>query len=368
MNILEVSNLTKNYGATRALEDVSFSCEEGEFFTLFGPSGAGKTTILELIAGIKEDYTGSIAIKGKKVDDLPIQMRNVAMAFENYALYPHLTVRGNIEFPLISPRAEKKSPAERDAMITRVATDLGIEQLLDRNPTQLSGGQKQRVALARALVRPADIYLLDEPIAHLDAKLRSIARANLKAMARDLGAMILYVTHDFREALGLSDRLLILKEGEVQQIGTPREIYNSPATDYVAHLIGDPTINLVDGMLRQEKGAIQFSSGPMALTLTDATQQRASAWMREKGNHTRIGIRPSAVTVSPEKRTGTDIALPVFTFEKGPEHNLVYFEGPDFLFGGLAARETRFATGEEAWISLQQDQIHFFEKSFELGQ
>ena len=244
---ISFKNVSKAYGLTKALENVSFTCKEGEFFSIFGPSGAGKTTCLELIAGIKGDYSGNIFLGDQNINSLSVQDRNISMAFENYSLYPHFTVFENIVFPLKSPRAKSRSEQEISEIVTKNATDLGISHLLDRNPSQLSGGQKQRVSLARALVREPQAFLLDEPIAHLDAKLRTVARANLKEIAQRLGSTIVYVTHDYREALALSDTILLLREGKIEQIGSPKDLWNNPQSDFVAHMIGDPVMNLIDG-------------------------------------------------------------------------------------------------------------------------
>ena len=365
MNVVQVENLRKKYGEEIALSDVSFECGEGEFFTLFGPSGAGKTTILSLIAGISGDYSGSISIRGRRLEGMAIQDRNIAMAFENYALYPHMTVEENISFPLRSPRAPKRSGKDISKKARWTADELGIGHLLERNPSQLSGGQKQRVALARALVRDADVYLLDEPIAHLDAKLRTIARANLKAMARNLGATIIYVTHDFREALGLSDRLLILNKGEVLQIDEPRAIYDKPATDYVGRLIGDPAMNLVDGTLRQIEGGFDFCAGEASLRLNRRLAEEAQRRLAKGKEKARLGIRPSGVTIH-NKNPGGATRMTVFTVEHTARALLVYFEIAGAYFGGICPPETNPAVGKEVWVQIEENSGYFFDATFAL--
>lgn len=366
MSAVRVERVSKSYGRTRALADVSFDCREGEFFTLFGPSGAGKTTILELIAGMKGDYSGGISIKGRAVEGMAIQDRNIAMAFENYALYPHLSVGENIAFPLRSPRAPKRSEAEIARKAQRTADELGIGQLLERNPAQLSGGQKQRVSLARALVREADVYLLDEPIAHLDAKLRTVARANLKAMARNLGATIIYVTHDYREALGLSDRLLILDQGRVLQVGDPREVYSRPATDFVGHLLGDPAMNLIDGTLEARGDRLELVAQGTRISMNDRLEKVAAERIRTGRRETRLGIRPSGVRVH-TRDPGAGTCLPVYTIEHTADHLLVYFEIAGAFFGGIAPSDAPLAAGTPAWLRLEPDRGHLFEASFDLG-
>lgn len=364
MNVVTVDNLSKSYGDTEALKDVSFDCKEGEFFTLFGPSGAGKTTILELIAGVKGDYRGRMSIRGRSLEGMAIQDRNVAMAFENYALYPHMTVGENISFPLRSPRAPKRSSDEIAKKVQWTADELGIGSLLNRNPVQLSGGQKQRVSLARALVREADVYLLDEPIAHLDAKLRTVARANLKAMARNLGATIIYVTHDFREALGLSDRLLIMDQGKVLQIDEPRKIYAKPATDFVARLLGEPAMNLLDGLIRKSDNGIDFVAGGVQIKLNAHLTMEAQERLKAGSNSARLGIRPSGVQVHLEDNGGT--ALPVYTAEHTADQLLVYFEIAGTYFGGICPAHSKLALEQKVWIKLEENRGHLFDATFDL--
>jgi len=366
MTVLKIEDVSKSYGKTPALSDVSFECKQGEFFTLFGPSGAGKTTMLELIAGTKGDYRGRISIKGRSVEGMAIQDRNVAMAFENYALYPHMTVGQNIAFPLRSPRAPRRTDAEILKKVQWTADELGIGGLLDRNPVQLSGGQKQRVSLARALVREADVYLLDEPIAHLDAKLRTVARANLKAMARNLGATIVYVTHDFREALGLSDRIMILNEGRVLQIDEPRQVYSQPSTDFVGRLLGDPVMNLLDGHLEADGAGHRFVSDGVSFLLNERLNDAAGNRIASGSTSCRLGIRPSGVSVSAVDPGGAT-AIPVYTIEHAADHLLVYFEIGGVFFGGIAGPDAEFAVGRPAWIRLQPDRGHLFDATFDLA-
>ena len=369
MASLSFSHVTKRYGQTLALDDVSFECREGEFLTIFGPSGAGKTTTLELIAGIQKDYEGTIRIDGEPVEGVPIQARNVAMAFENYALYPHFTVAENIAFPLRSPRAPKRSEAEILAKVQSVADQLGIGQLLERNPIQLSGGQKQRVSLARALVREPRAYLLDEPIAHLDAKLRTIARANLKDMANRLGTTILYVTHDYREALGLSDRVLILREGRVEQIGTPREIYYSPVSDFVAWLVGDPLINLVDGEVVEADGRLVFHGPGLELelprSLVPALEAAVGTGHERK---VRLGIRPGDVAVGLHAPAEPGAhPFEIFSFERLPGQNLVFAELGPAVFAAATRANAGFEVGAPAWFRPNLEKAYVFKRTFDIS-
>jgi multiple sugar transport system ATP-binding protein len=217
--------------------------QEGEFLVLLGPSGCGKTTLMRLIAGLERPTAGDIVIDGRVVTDLPPRARNIAMVFQSYALYPHLTVRKNISFPL---RAVGMNKLEIRKKVEWAARMFGIERFLDRKPRQLSGGERQRVALARAVVREPVVFLLDEPLSNLDAKLRNSARDELKHFQRSLGTTTIYVTHDQAEAMGLGDRIAVLNQGKVRQVGTPQDIYIRPTDTFVATFIGSPPMNLVE--------------------------------------------------------------------------------------------------------------------------
>src|ERR1700757_971550 len=253
MASIQLSGLTKFYGKRRGVEDVSLEVGDQEFLTVFGPAGAGKTTTLNLIAGIVKPDRGSIRIGEKTVDALEPADRNVAMVFESYALYPQFTVYQNMAFPLRSPK-HRLPAAEVEQRVRHFAAMLKIDHLLDRQIQALSNGQRQRTALGRALVRKPDIFLLDEPLSHLDAKLRHSMRAELKEMRSQLGTTTLYVTHDYLEAMSLGDRIVVINEGHTLQIGTPKEIYFRPASTLVAQLFGDPEVNLVNATVKSKGG------------------------------------------------------------------------------------------------------------------
>ncbi len=253
MAIVEVRGLVKSYagkqkrratatGQLNAVDGVDLATTEGEYLVLLGPSGCGKTTLLRTIAGLEVPTAGQVFIGGHDVTDLPPRDRRIAMVFQSYALYPHKTVRQNVEFPLA---AAKMAAAERATRITWATDLLGIGHLLDRRPRQLSGGERQRVALARALVRQPSVFLLDEPLSNLDAKLRASARDELKRFQNDVGTTTLYVTHDQIEAMGLGDRIAVMYQGRIRQVGPPREVYDDPADTFVATFIGSPPMNLV---------------------------------------------------------------------------------------------------------------------------
>jgi len=248
--VVEVRDLVKQYdgGRVHAIDGVDLATEEGEYLVLLGPSGCGKTTLLRTIAGLEQPTRGEVLIGGHVVNGLPPRARKIAMVFQSYALYPHKSVLANIVFPL---RAERLDKPERERKARWAAELLGIDHLLDRRPRQLSGGERQRVALARAMVRDPRVFLLDEPLSNLDAKLRASARDELKRFQRRVGTTTIYVTHDQAEAMGLGDRIAVLRDGKVRQLGPPVEVYDHPADTFVATFIGSPPMNLVprDGHL-----------------------------------------------------------------------------------------------------------------------
>ena len=243
MAIVETRRITKLFDEVRAVDGIDIIAREGEFLVLLGPSGCGKTTLMRMIAGLERPTSGDIVIDGNIVNDLPPRARNVAMVFQSYALYPHLTVEKNISFPLRAVGMPNDEIRKKVAWATQM---FGIQRFVDRKPRQLSGGERQRVALARAVVREPVVFLLDEPLSNLDAKLRNSARDELKQFQRSLGTTTIYVTHDQAEAMGLGDRIAVLNQGRVRQIGTPHEIYGYPADIFAATFIGSPPMNLIE--------------------------------------------------------------------------------------------------------------------------
>jgi multiple sugar transport system ATP-binding protein len=239
---VEVRAISKRFGEVRAVDHVDLETAEGEFLVLLGPSGCGKTTLLRMIAGIEEPTAGDILIDERVVTNLPPRMRNIAMVFQSYALYPHMTVYRNIAFPLRTRGVDKATIKEK---VEWAAGMFGIERLLDRKPRELSGGERQRVALARAMVREPSVFLLDEPLSNLDAILRASAREELRQFQKRVGVTTIYVTHDQVEAMGLGDRIVVMRKGRIHQVGTPLEIYHWPADTFVATFVGSPPMNLL---------------------------------------------------------------------------------------------------------------------------
>jgi len=243
MGCVEIRSVSKQFGDVRAVDHVDLATNEGEFLVLLGPSGCGKTTLLRMIAGIETPTSGDLVIDGRVVTHLPPRLRDIAMVFQSYALYPHLTVRKNIAFPLNARGMDREAVTQK---VHWAAGMFKIGHLLDRKPRELSGGERQRVALARAMVREPSVFLLDEPLSNLDALLRTAAREELRQFQRRVGVTTIYVTHDQVEAMGLGDRIAVMSQGKVRQIGTPLEIYLRPADTFVATFVGSPPMNLLE--------------------------------------------------------------------------------------------------------------------------
>jgi multiple sugar transport system ATP-binding protein len=243
MTTVEIKELKKYFGQVKAVDGVDLSIIEGEFFVILGPSGCGKTTLMRMIAGLEQPTGGEILIAGELMNELPPRKREVAMVFQSYALYPHMTVFDNIAFPL---KAKKMPQSELKSKVEWATDLLDVTDLLDRKPRQLSGGEKQRVALCRAMVKEPRVLLLDEPLSNLDAKLRVAARSELEMFQRQMGITTIFVTHDQIEAMAMGDRIVVMSAGKIMQVGTPDEIYHRPANLFVATFLGSPTINLVE--------------------------------------------------------------------------------------------------------------------------
>jgi ABC-type sugar transport system ATPase subunit len=309
---VELCGIRKNYGTTEALKDIDLTIKDKELFVLFGPAGAGKTTILKLIAGIDLPSQGLVKINDEVCNLIEAADRNIAMVFENYALYPHMTVYDNIAFPLRSKlyREPEEKIAERVKAITKL---MKIDMLLDRLPAQISNGQKQRVALGRSLVRNPNVFLMDEPLAHLDAKMRHFMRAELKEMQGSLNTTTLYVTHDYMEALSLGDRIGIINEGKIEQIGTGHDIYNKPANEFVAKLVGEPEINIFPVILRKENNRIKINIfGIDAVVQSPSIEQKLTTYDNDKID---FGIRAQFIHYYFEKPDADCVMGIVYSFE-----------------------------------------------------
>ena len=303
MASIEIQDVRKNYGVVEVLHGVDLDIQDGEFIVLVGPSGCGKSTLLRMIAGLEDVSSGGIHIAGKRVNDLPPKDRDIAMVFQSYALYPHMTVAGNMSYSLRLRKTPKELIAE---MIGEAVGKLGLEPLMERRPKALSGGQRQRVAMGRAIVRKPKAFLFDEPLSNLDARLREQMRAEIKKMHADLGATSIYVTHDQIEAMTLADRIVAMHGGVVQQVGTPLDLYDRPANLFVAGFIGSPGMNFLEGRYHTGSGGAEFR-------LADGTAIPLSPrGGLADGAPATLGIRPEHVSLSDEGRweAGVDLVEP----------------------------------------------------------
>ncbi len=305
MPTVEFRNLVKQFGRVTVLEDLDLSIDDGEFLVLLGPSGCGKTTLLNLLAGLLEVTAGTIHIGGRNVTDLDPKDRGLAMVFQSYALYPTKTVRGNLKFGLSAQRLDR---AEIDRRIAWAANLLRIDNLLDRRPAQLSGGQRQRVAIGRALVKNVNVFLFDEPLSNLDAKLRTEMRLEIKKLHHDLKKTIVYVTHDQVEAMTMATRIAVMDSGVIQQIGTPDEIYDRPASLFVARFVGSPPMNILAAHLRTGGNRVVAAHLPTGVELD--VSDYAFARRPEDGAAVLVGMRPEHFSIG-----GANGAAPGAVFE-----------------------------------------------------
>lgn len=355
-------NVTKRFGKTTALKDITLDVHDREFFVLFGPAGAGKTTILNCIAGIQIPNEGMVKIDGEIVNQVDPAHRNVAMVFENYALYPNMTVYDNIASPLRSPLHRKDAQTIHDA-VYKAAKLMKIDMLLERLPSQLSNGQRQRVALGRALVRDPNVFLLDEPLAHLDAKLRNMMRGELKEMQNTFATTSIYVTHDFMEAMSLGDRIAIINEGEIIQVGTGDEIYYMPANEFVAQLMGEPEINLIDCELSHGNGVAALVWDEEGCDHPMAIPQDVPLLERLEGLANRVvhvGIRPQNVRYSftPMEHSyeGT-----VFSYETIGNKSVLIAQVGDSHIRMIAPNALAVKLDQPVYIAFDVDKAIFFD-------
>jgi multiple sugar transport system ATP-binding protein len=344
---IEFRNVTKTFGDACVVDDLSLEVRDGEFIVLLGPSGCGKTTTLRMLAGLESVTSGDILIDGERINDVPTQHRDLAMVFQSYALYPHMSIAENIGYPL---RVRKLDKAERAVRVKRVAEMLEIESLLERKPRQLSGGERQRVALARAIVREPRAYLMDEPLSNLDARLRVQMRGELKRLQHQLGTTTIYVTHDQAEAMTLASRVAVMKKGRLQQFDTPLNIYNSPANRFVAEFVGSPSMNFVEGEIQ----AGTFVSESMRFTLSERQLSDLAGQSRVT-----VGIRPEHIQVLPAPQDGA-IEARVYVTELMGNETFVFLSVGSTRLIARAAADFRAELETKVWLLLASDKMHFF--------
>jgi ABC-type sugar transport system ATPase subunit len=351
---IELCDIRKNYGKTEALRSINLVVDDKEFFVLFGPAGAGKTTILKLIAGIEIPSGGFVKINDKIVNLIEAPERNVAMVFENYALYPHMTIYDNIAFPLRSKLYRENESTIRQK-VESITALLKIDTLLDRLPAQISNGQKQRVALGRSLVRNPNVFLMDEPLAHLDAKMRHFMRAELKEMQSSLNTTTVYVTHDYMEALSLGDRIAIINEGKIEQIGNGLEIYNTPANEFVAKLVGEPEINIFPVDLK--KNTILDILG-----VEHDIPEKLSGKLNDSGkNKFDFGIRAQFIQHSFKKTDKHMVQGCVYSFEPIGNKAILIVDVNGTLLRITAPNDLTVEINREIYINFRIDKALFFD-------
>lgn len=355
---VEFRQVSKTYeNGTRALVDFDLQVRDGEFMVLVGPSGCGKSTALRLLAGLETVTAGSILIDDAVINEIPPQQRNIAMVFQNYALYPHMTVRQNLAFPL---KMLKCGRADTERRVQQAAALLELTALLERKPGQLSGGQRQRVAMGRAIVREPHVFLMDEPLSNLDARLRVNIRADIAALQKKMGTTTLYVTHDQVEAMTLGERVAIMNAGRLQQLETPRGLYEKPANTFVAGFIGNPGMNLFAARLVNTGNGVQVMFGEHKLTLSDTNVVAPATLASCTYRDLIVGLRPEAVTLG----SGTDAALParVTGVETLGHEQLVYFTAPWSGGKTLVARHSglQIVAHHDVAVTLDNAQLYFF--------
>ena len=343
MSAVTISGVEKAYGKAQVIHGVSVDIASGEFVILVGPSGCGKSTLLRMIAGLEDISAGEIALEGKIINDVAPKSRNIAMVFQNYALYPHMTVRENMAFALTLKKTNK---SEIDAKIARAATILGLQDLLDRYPRQLSGGQRQRVAMGRAIVRDPKVFLFDEPLSNLDAKLRVQMRTEIKALHQRLGTTIVYVTHDQVEAMTMADKIVVMNGGVVEQFGAPLDLYDQPANLFVAQFIGSPAMNILQG--HATSGGFAAQDGTLF-----PLEQTGQADLQSAVSY---GIRPEHLRIS-----DSGVQAVVEVVEPTGSETLVIAKAGGNTLSALLRERMRIVPGQPVFLAPDLAQIHLFD-------
>ncbi|WP_417812480.1 ABC transporter ATP-binding protein [Thalassospira alkalitolerans] len=347
MAIVKIDNVKKSYGGLQVVHGVSLDIDEGEFVILVGPSGCGKSTLLRMIAGLESISSGDVVVDGQVINKLPPRQRNIAMVFQSYALYPHKTVRKNMAFSLEMAGAPKSEIAEK---VDQAAKILDLEPLLDRKPGQLSGGQRQRVAMGRAIVRNPNLFLFDEPLSNLDAKLRVQMRAQIKELHQRLKTTTVYVTHDQVEAMTMADRIVVMNSGNIEQIGTPMELYDRPNSRFVAEFIGSPAMNVIDGTLHPDG---TFVAGALRVDLS------GEAPSVDAPKLVGLGIRPENMNLN-----GEGISLgtgKVRIIEPTGSETLLSIQLGDETVLVLDRNRLQLGAGDTLSLSVSAEALHLFD-------
>jgi len=357
MHDVAFEKVTKKFGKVVAVNNISFQVNKGELFTLLGPSGCGKTTTLRLIAGLEIPQSGNIYIKGKNVEKLLPKDRNIGMVFQNYALFPHMNVFDNIAYPL---KIRKQLKNEIIHKVEEIAKNLQTEELLSRRPNQISGGQQQRVALGRAMVQEPNVFLFDEPLSNLDAKLRTEARSFLKHIQKEMKTTAIYVTHDQKEAMAISDRIAILDKGVIMQIGTPIEVYKNPKNVFVAGFIGDPPMNLIECTIKYDQNKTVLDFSQIKLDISPIKDL-----VREKVNNEEViilGIRPEDIKIEYKGLLPDSIKGEVFVVERlGPE-TIIHVKIRNLILIVRDFSDPNINMGDTIWLKIDLNSVHIYKK------
>ena len=357
MATLELDSVTKTFqddsGEIVAVDDISMAIDDGEFLVVVGPSGCGKSTMLRMVAGLESITSGTVSLDNRVINDVKSQDRDIAMVFQSYALYPHMSVRENMSFGL--EEATDLPDEEIGEMVSETGELLGISNLLDRKPTELSGGQQQRVALGRAIVRDPEVFLMDEPLSNLDAKLRAQMRTELQRLQEDLNVTTVYVTHDQTEAMTMGDRIAILNDGRLQQVATPLECYHEPANQFVAGFLGEPSMNFFD---------VRFENGRL---VGDGFEYPVSPNVRDSVGGTTdlvLGIRPEDIELAGRSGGDHDFEAVVDVVEPMGDENTVHlqFEAGSETLIATADGFTRISGGDAVIARIPEDAIHLFDR------
>ena len=356
---IRVVDCHKSYGQVRILRDISLDIERGEIIVLLGPSGCGKSTLLHIIAGLEPLTSGSIEIGGRDVTDLEPKDRDIAMVFQSYALYPTMSVRANMEFGL---RMRGRPLAEIRAVVEEKAKMLGIDHLLDRRPSQLSGGQRQRVAIGRAVVREPRVFLFDEPLSNLDAKLRGSMRTEIKKLHRRLGTTVIYVTHDQLEAMTLATRLVVMKAGVMQQVGTPDEVYHRPLNRFTADFLGSPGMNFLDAVLRLAEGRVWAEVGRTVIPL----DRYAFIERPVDGRPVVLGLRPDSIRPADGAEAAFTLDLKATLIEHTGSENHVVFDLDGREVTGKFPAEFGLEVGRTLPVAFDLARLSLFDTETEL--
>ncbi len=347
---VKIDNVIKRYGSLQVMHGVSVDIEDGEFVVLVGPSGCGKSTLLRMLAGLEEISDGTISIGGKVVNDVLPKERDIAMVFQSYALYPHKTVYDNIGFPL---KMAKRPKSEIEEKVTKAAEILDLTKYLKRFPKELSGGQRQRVAMGRAIVRDPQVFLFDEPLSNLDAKLRVTMRVEIKELHQRLGTTIVYVTHDQIEAMTMADKIVVMRDGRVEQIGSPLDLYDNPNNVFVAGFIGSPSMNFVHGKITSNGGTKHFVSDSGLMLPLPATEA-------EDGQQVTYGIRPEHIQIG-----DGGVPMQVVVIEPTGSETQIFAKSGNDLIDALVKQRISARPGSQLGYLIDPKDVHLFDRKTE---